>query len=225
MPDAIRVLQEQSIPPVDLAQAAIGPGVGVFSRFRSVIEVSGEPMTVRTALALINEVLGEVLSGEESEFDAETRFALTWFEQYGHGTGDFGDGDLLARAKNTSVDAVVEAGLASSRNGKIVLLPRGQLSADWDPSSDVKLTVWEATQYLILALESSETEAGALLRALGSGMGERARQLAYLLFEICGRRKWADEAVPYNMLATAWPEVVRLAESSSALGPVAEKLF
>lgn len=215
MPNAIRLLQEQSIAPVDLAQAAIGPGISVFSTFRSVIEVTGDPMTVRTALALINEVLGEVLSGEESEFDAETRFALTWFEQYGHKSGPFGDGDLLARAKNTSVDAVVNAGLAVSRDGKLTVLSRERLSSDWNPQTDQHLTIWESTQYLIRSLESSEREAAALLRLMGAGVGERARQLSYLLFEICGRKKWADEAIAYNMLVTAWPEVSRLALTES----------
>jgi putative DNA methylase len=211
MPASVHMLQDQAIAPVDLAQAAIGPGVSVFSRFQSVVEVSGDPMSVKTALALINEVLGEVLSGEEAEFDSPTRFALTWFEQYGHGSGPFGDADLLARAKNTTVQRVIDAGLATSRDGMFQLLGRRLLPEGWDPLTDRTPTVWEACQYLIRALESSESEAALLLRAMGGGAAERARQLAYLLFDTAGRRKLADEAVAYNMLVTAWPELARLA--------------
>jgi putative DNA methylase len=175
-------------------------------------------MSVRTALALINEALAEVLSGEESEFDADTRFALTWFEQYGHNPGLFGDADSLARAKNTAVSGVAEAGVVHSREGKVRLVERWELADGWDPATDPRLTVWETTQHLIRALESSETDAAELLARMGEGLGERARQLAYLLYGICDRKKWAEEAAAYNMLVTAWPEISRLA----AAGPAAE---
>jgi putative DNA methylase len=211
MEPAVRLLQVENIAPVDMAQSAMGPGIAIFSRFSKIIEADGSSMTVRTALALINEVLSEVLSGEESEFDAETRFALTWFEQYGHNPGSFGDADSLARAKNTSVGGVVEAGLVASREGRVRLLERRELSAEWDPAADSRLTVWESTQYLIRALESSEGDAAALLARMGESYGERARQLAYLLYGICDRKKWADDAGAYNMLVTAWPEIARLA--------------
>ncbi len=225
MPPAIRLLQEQNIAPVDMAQSAIGPGVAVFSRYAKVVEADGSAMTVRTALALINEVLSDVLSGEESEFDADTRFAVTWFEQYGHNPGPFGDGDLLAKAKNTTVDGVVRAGLAARRDGRLRLVERGELPEGWDPASDARLTVWETTQYLIRSLESSESDAASLLRRIGGGMGERARQLAYLLYGICDRKKWAEEAGSYNMLVSAWPEVERLAASSLATEGGPERLF
>lgn len=216
MPPAIRLLQEQNIAPVDMAQSAIGPGVAVFSQYAKVVEADGSSMTVRTALALINEVLAEVLSGEESEFDADTRFALTWFEQYGHNPAPFGDADSLARAKNTTVEGVARAGVAASREGRVRLVERAELPDGWDPTADTRLTVWETTQYLIRALESSEMEAADLLRKIGGGMGERARQLAYLLYGICERKKWAEEAGAYNMLVTAWPEIERLAASTQA---------
>jgi len=208
---AIRILQEQNIAPVDMAQSAIGPGIAAFSRYAKVIEADGTPMTVRMALALINEVMSEVLSGEESEFDADTRFALTWFEQFGHNPGAFGDADSLARAKNTTVDGVVKSGVASRRDGTVRLLERHELTTEWDPTSDSRITVWETTQYLIRSLDASEAEAASLLRRIGGGMGERARQLAYLLYGTCDRKKWADEAGAYNMLVTAWPEIERLA--------------
>jgi putative DNA methylase len=216
LPEGVRVLQEQNIAPVDLAQSAIGPGIGVFSRYQRIIEADGSTMTVSSALALINEVLNEVLSGEESEFDADTRFALTWFEQYGHNPGPFGDADSLARAKDTTVAGVAQAGVVVSREGKVRLVERAALADGWDPAADTRLTVWEATQHLIRSLESSESEAAALLRRMGAGFGERARQLAYLLYGVCERRRWADEASAYNMLVTAWPEISRLA----AAGPV-----
>ncbi len=218
MEPAIRLLQLENIAPVDMAQSAMGPGIAIFSRYAKIVEADGTAMTVRTALGLINEVLAEVLSGEESEFDADTRFALTWFEQYGHNPGPYGDAATLARAKNTSVEGVDRAGVVRSRDGKVRLVERSELTDGWDPATDARLTVWETTQYLIRALDSSETEAAALLSRLGGGLGERARQLAYLLYGVCDRKKWADEAGAYNMLVAAWPEVSRLA----AAGPPAE---
>lgn len=218
MEPAVRLLQVENIAPVDLAQSAMGPGIAIFSRYAKVVEADGSAMTVRTALGLINEVLAEVLSGEESEFDADTRFAVTWFEQYGHNPGPFGDGDTLARAKDTTVAGVVDSGIAASRDGKLRLLERRELSESWDPATDARLTVWETTQHLIRALESSESDAGALLARIGPGIGDRARQLAYLLYGLCERKKWADEAGAYNMLVTAWPEISRLA----AAGPTPE---
>ncbi len=215
---AVRVLQLENIAPVDLAQSAMGPGIAIFSRYAKVVEADGSPMRVRAALALINEALAEVLSGEESEFDADTRFALTWFEQYGHNPGPFGDADLLARAKDTTVAGVERAGIVASRDGRVRLVERKELPGSWDPATDTRLTVWETTQHLIRALDASETDAAALLARMGMGVGERARQLAYLLFVLCDRKKWADDAGAYNMLVTAWPEISRLA----AAGPAAE---
>ena len=215
---AVRVLQLENIAPVDLAQSAMGPGIAIFSRYAKVVEADGSPMRVRAALALINEALAEVLSGEESEFDADTRFALTWFEQYGHNPGPFGDADLLARAKDTTVAGVERAGIVASRDGRVRLVERKELPGSWDPATDTRLTVWETTQHLIRALDASETDAAALLARMGMGVGERARQLAYLLYVLCDRKKWADEAGAYNMLVTAWPEISRLA----AAGPAAE---
>jgi putative DNA methylase len=213
---AVRLLQMENIAPVDLAQSAMGPGIAIYSRYARVVEADGASMRVRTALALINEALAEVLSGEESEFDADTRFALTWFEQFGHNPGPFGDADLLARAKDTTVAGVERAGIVASRDGKVRLVERKELSSVWDPATDSRLTVWETTQHLIRVLDSSETEAAALLARMGAGVGERARQLAYLLYGLCDRKKWADEAGAYNTLVTAWPEISRLAAAGPA---------
>jgi putative DNA methylase len=208
-----------------MAQSAIGPGIGIFSRYSKVVEADGQAMSVRTALSLINEVLAEVLSGEVSEFDADTRFAVTWFEQFGHNPGSFGDADTLAKAKNTTVSGVVESGIARNKDGKVSLIERNELSERWNPSDDKRLTVWETTQYLILALEDSEARASELLVKLGTGVSERARQLAYLLYGICDRKKWASEGNSYNMLVTAWPEIEKLARQTPSGSSTTETLF
>ena len=225
MEPAVRILQLENIAPVDLAQSAIGPGIAIFSRYAKVVEADGSEMTVRTALSLINEILSEILSGEESEFDADTRFALTWFEQYGHNPAPFGDADLLARAKDTTVAGVCDSGVAVSRDGKVRLVERSELPEDWDPAKDLRLTVWETVQHLIRSVETSETEAAALLSRLGEGLGERSRQLAYLLYGICDRKKWSEEAGAYNMLVMAWPEISRLAASGTPEAPRPDALF
>jgi putative DNA methylase len=207
LPPAVRTLQNGNIAPVDMAQSAIGPGIKIFSGYSKVVEADGEQMSVRAALRLINEVLGEVLSGEEAELDPDTRFALTWFEQYGHNPGPFGDADVLSKAKDTTVSGVCQSGIAVNRDGKVRLVERKDLPANWDPATDSRLTVWEITQNLIRCLEDSESTAAALLRAVGSGMGERARQLAYLLYGICESKGWAAEGAAYNMLVVAWPDL------------------
>ena len=211
LPKAVKLLQQENIAPVDMAQSSIGPGMKVFSQYSKVIETSGDAMTVRAALILINEVLSETLTGEESELDADTRFALTWFEQFAHNPGPFGDADVLARAKNTTVDGVCAAGIAISQSGKIRLAERSELAPNWDPTTDSRLTVWEITQHLILALDRSEADAARLLRRVGGGMGERAKMLAYLLYGICERKGWASESGPYDTLIKVWPELQRIA--------------
>ena len=215
LPGAIRLLQQQNIAPVDMAQSAIGPGMRIFSRYSKVVEADGSAMPVRTALAHINEVLGEVLSEEESELDADSRFALTWFEQFGYEPGPYGDADVLARAKVTAVDGVVEAGIAESRGGRVRLLRREELEEDWSPAEDKRRTDWEAAQHLIRLLDRSEAEAAGLLGQLG-GVGDRARQLAYLLYAVCEEKNWSEEAVAYNGLITAWPELTRLVATTGA---------
>lgn len=210
LPGTLRRLQHVNIAPVDLAQAAIGPGMAIFSRYAKVVEADGSPMTVRTALALINQALDEILSAQEGDFDADTRFAVTWFEQRGSNEGPYGEADVLARAKNTSVAGMVEAGVLSSRGGKVRLLPREELPKDWDPLTDRRLTAWEATQQLTRRLEvDGEAGAADLLRRLGGDFGEQAKELAYRLYVICERKGWAQQALGYNALVVAWPEIAR----------------
>lgn len=215
LPSALKHLQRGNIAPVDLAQASIGPGMAVFSRFSRVMESSGTAMTVRTALALINQTLDEILAEQEGEFDADTRWALAWFEQHGMEEGEFGVAETLSKAKNTAINGLVEDGIVSARGGKVKLISRNDMSEDWDPSKDKRLTIWEATQYLIRALDQKGEEGAAdLLRKLG-GLGETTRDLAYRLYSICERKKWAQEALAYNSLVIAWPEITKLAQATA----------
>lgn len=225
LPDALRTLQQGNIAPVDLAQSAIGPGMAVFTRYAKVMESDGSAMTVRTALALINQVLDEVLAEQEGDFDGDTRWAISWFEQFGTESGPYGDAETLSKAKNTAVSGLVEAGIIEARRGKVRLLPRDNLPDDWDPATDRRLTVWESTQHLIRALEKDgERGAAVILRRLGAGMGESARDLAYRLYAVCDRMKWAKEALAYNSLIISWPEIASLAYKAEQRAR-AEKLF
>ncbi|MDE0170778.1 MAG: DUF1156 domain-containing protein [bacterium] len=220
LPQAVRLLQDQTIAPVDMAQSAIGPGMEVFSQYAKVLEADGSSMKVRTALAIINEALEEVLSAEETEFDSDTRWALTWYEQFGGDPAPFGDAETLSKAKNTSVVGVVQAGIAESKAGKVRLISRDELDEEWDPLTDRRLTVWEVAQHLIARLGNSETEAAELLRKVGGGMGDRARRLAYLLYQVADRKRRSDDAVAYNGLIQAWHDIERRAVARQ--GPVAQ---
>jgi putative DNA methylase len=218
LPVALRRLQQGNIAPVDFAQAAIGPGMAVFSRYSRVLEATGRPMKVRTALGLINQVLTEVLAEQEDEFDNETRWAVAWFEQYGFGEGDFGQAELLSKAKVTTVSGLVEAGIVASRGGKVRLLRPEELPKDWDPERDRDFTVWEATHHLLRVYyheKGGDQATAALLRKMGS-RGDLARELAYRLYSVCERRRWSQEALAYNALVLGWPEVARLARERVA---------
>lgn len=211
LPDALKKLQHGNIAPVDLAQAAIGPGMAVFSGFSRVVESDGSLMGVRKALQLINQALDEVLAEQESEYDAETRWAVAWFEQFGINEGAFGTAETLSKAKNTSVSGMDEAGVTTSRAGKVRLLRRDELPVDWDPATDRRLTVWEVAQHLIRALDTGgDTAAASLFRKVG-GLAEVARDLAYRLYTTSERKGWTQEALAYNSLVVAWPEIKRLA--------------
>jgi putative DNA methylase len=207
LPPALRDMQQGNIAPVDLAQAAIGPGMAVFSRYKKVLETDGSPMRVRTALALINQGLDEVLSELESEFDPDTRWALAWFEQYQFDEGPYGEAEVLATAKALSISHLAEAGILRSRAGKVRLHRREELSEDWDPSTTGRLTVWEVTQHLIRRLDQKGETETANLKAKVGGLAETARDLAYRLYTLCERKGWAEEAGYYNSLVVAWPSM------------------
>jgi putative DNA methylase len=213
LPEAVRLLQTGNIAPVDIAQSTIGPGIKVFTRYARVVEADGSGMPVADALAIINDVLGEVLDGEEAELDADTRFASTWYAQFGYSAGPSGDADGQARAKNTSLSGIGAAGIGEARGGSFRLFKRSELDPEWDVVADTRLTVWEATQHLVAALERSETEAADLLHRLG-GYGDRARQLAYVLFQKATDKGWAEEAGAYNGLILAWPTLQSMGSST-----------
>jgi len=216
LPEALRNLQRGSIAPVDLAQSAIGPGMAVFTRYSKVMETDGSPMSIRTALGIINQVLDEVLAEQEGEFDSDTRWALSWFEQFGMKEEAFGVAETLSKAKNTAVNGLVDAGVIVAKSGKVRLLKRDEIPDDWDPATDRRLTVWESVQHLIRVLETQgEEPAGDLVKKLGS-QAETCRDLAYRLYSVCERKKWAEEALAYNGLVIAWPELVRLSLASNA---------
>lgn len=208
---ALRRLQQGSIAPVDFAQAAIGPGMAVFSVYSAVLEADGKPMLVRTALTLINQALDEFLAEQEGEYDGDTRWALTWFEQYGHNEAAYGVAETLSRAKNTSVDGLSEAGIVEARAGKVRLYRRDELDTNWDPTQDKRLTAWESASHLIYALENGGEESAAELLAKLGPIAEVARDLAYRLYTVCERKGWSQDALGYNMLVVAWPRLKELA--------------
>ncbi|MXX47640.1 MAG: DUF1156 domain-containing protein [Chloroflexi bacterium] len=214
-PDDLSHLQRSNIAPVDLAQASIGPGMRIFTEYREVLNADGSAMTVREALALINATLDEVLAEQEGDFDADSRWALTWFEQHGFDEGEFGDAEQLSKAKNTSPDGLVQAGVIESRRGKVRLYRPSELADDWDAASDSRLTVWEMTHHLIRLLESEGEPAAAELAAALGAQAETARDLAYRLYVVSDRKKRAEDARQYNALVQSWSEIMRLAQLPS----------
>jgi putative DNA methylase len=216
LPVALIHLQRGNIAPVDLAQAAIGPGIAVYTRYSKVIDAEGKPLSVRDALALINQTLDEALAEQEGDFDADSRWALTWFEQSGFSEGEYGVAEQLSKSKNTSVAGMVEAGIVESKRGKVRLLKPRELSADWDPLTDKRLTHWETAHQLIRILEAGgEGVAAEIIAKLGS-KAEVARELCYRLYTLCERKKRAAEALSYNGLVQSWPEITRLAREVGA---------
>ena len=211
LPKALAHLQSSNIAPVDLAQASIGPGMAIYTRYAKVLDAQGQPLTVRDALALINQTLDEALAEQEGDFDADTRWALAWFEQSGFDEDEYGVAETLSKAKDTSVSGMVDAGILASGRGKVRLLKPAELPADWDPSTDSRLTTWEMVHQLIHVLESDGESAAAQLVAQLGAQAETARELCYRLYTICERKKRNAEALSYNGLVQSWPEITRLA--------------
>lgn len=213
LPPAIAELQAANIAPADMPQSAIGPGMGVFSRTKAVLESDDSPMSVKTALQLINRELDEYLGGIEGEFDSESRFAITWFQQNGIGKGDYGVADNLARARGISVESVKHAGIVESAAGKVRILTRDELDEEWEPDSDGHLTVWECLQHLVKAHERDgiSHDTAVLLKKIGS-QAEAVKDLAYCLYDIsANKRKEAGEATAYNALIADWAELTKAA--------------
>ena len=211
LPAALAHLQAGNIAPVDLAQAAIGPGMAVFTRYAKVLDsATGKDVTVREALAAINEVLDQALAEQEGDFDGDTRWALAWFEQNGFFDGEYGVAETLSKAKNTSIGALAEDGILESKRGKVRLFKPSELADDWDPTTDQRLTTWEMVHHLIRLLEAGGESAAAVLVAKLGSKAEVARELAYRLYVIAERKKRASEALSYNGLVQSWPEIQRL---------------
>jgi putative DNA methylase len=230
LPDALRKLQQGAIAPVDLPQAAIGPGMAVFSRYARVIENDGSTMTVRSALARINEILDQALNEQEGDFDNATRFAIAWYRQHGYMKGDFGSADNIARARNTSVETMVHEGVLTSAAGKVQLLKPTELPEDYDVLADARLGVWEVLHHLIASLERGGLPAaGDFLRDVearpdGAVDVELVKELAFLLFSIAEKNGRTQDALAFNTVATAWPDISDAARSGVA-SSVAQSSF
>jgi putative DNA methylase len=181
-------------------------------------------LSVREALALINQTLDEALAEQEGDFDADTRWALAWFEQSGFDEGEFGVAEVLSKAKVTSVAGMVEAGILASNRGKVRLLRPDELRDGWDPSTDARLTVWEMVHHLVRALDRGEAAAADLVAQLGS-KADTARELAYRLYTLCERKKRAAEALAYNALVQSWPELARLSRETASVTPAQGELL
>jgi putative DNA methylase len=218
LPPALRHLQQGNVAPVDFAQAAIGPGMAVFSRYAAVLESSGQPMSVRSVLALINGMKDDLLGESVEELYKDTRWAVLWFEEQGFDWGEAGKANLLANAQATAVNGLVSAGILEIRGSQVRLLRPEQLPADWDPLEDARPTVWEVTHQLLRVYyhEKKGDEATAvLMRKLGS-KADVARDLAYKLFTVCEKQKRSLEAQSYNALVLGWPDLLRLAQARPA---------
>ena len=213
--ESVASLQAAAVAPVDLAQAAIGPGMSVYSRYSRILEADGSVMSVGTALSTINEVLDEILAAQESDFDPDTRWAITWYGEHGYRDAPFGGAESLATAKNVSVGWLQEAGIVIAERGKVRLMARDEIPSDWDPRTDKRLTVWEVCQHLARSLDRDGEEAAAeILRQVG-GLAAPARELAYRLFAVADSKGWTREAQALNGLVVAWPELEKLRDDAA----------
>lgn len=209
--------EHSPVAPVDLSQAIIGPGMAIFSRYDAVLEADGSPMSVKTALQLINRFLAE------DDFDADTQFCLHWFEQHGWETGKFGEADTLARAKGTSVEGVRHAGVIEAGGGNVRLFRWRELDRDWDPTSDSRIPIWQVLHQMILAYQTEGDSGAAKLYAPLAGTTEAARQLAYRLYTLCERKGWAEDARAYNEVVAGWSGIESVA--AQVKGPIQKTLF
>ena len=224
LPDALRKLQQGQIAPVDLPQAAIGPGMAVFSRYSAVLEPDGSAMSVRSALARINEILDQVLNEQEGDFDLTTRFSIAWYRQHGYASGRYGDAELLANARGVAVQSLDRDGVLISRAGTVQLIRPANLGVGYDPLGDAHISTWEVLHHLIRVLEADGiTPAGDLLReALARPDAaidpDLVKELAHLLFRIAEANRWTKDALSFNTLVTSWPEILEVARAARQRG-------
>jgi putative DNA methylase len=223
LPEALRNLQQGSIAPVDMAQAAIGPGMAIFSRYTRVVEPSGEDMSVRDALRAINGVLDEVLSAQEGDFDDDTRWCVTWFETHGFDVSQYGEAETLASAKNASVASLARAGVISSGGGRVKLLSPDELPEGYDPRTDDRISLWEIVLHMARALSEHGLDAAGRILAGAESRGldmTAAHELAYLLYAISEKRGLTQSGILFNTLGSSWPEV-RAAATNAVAQPEA----
>ncbi|OQB47593.1 MAG: hypothetical protein BWY00_01230 [Firmicutes bacterium ADurb.Bin153] len=214
LPWALDNLREGGIAPVDLAQAAIGPGMAVYSRYKAVLEADGSKMSVRTALQIINQELEIWLTSLEGDLDKDTRFCVAWFEQFGMSEASFGEADVLARAKNTATGRIEEKGLIKSAKGKVRIVNSKELSGDIVPSDDI--SIWMCVQHMLRALnESGESGVAEVIEKIGTSKAEAARSLAYRLYKIAEDKKLIEDALAYNSLVSSWMDIKEQAEEMS----------
>ena len=211
LPPALADLQKSNIAPVDFAQAAIGPGMAIYTRYARVLEADGSPMPVRSALVEINRMLDETLARQEGDLDPDTRFCVAWYEQYGMGERAYGEAEVLFSAKNTSFEGLQRAGVVVGGKGQVRLRRRDELDPDWNPKTDRRITDWEGAQHLTRSLTAERgggvAEAARLVLGMGAERAEKARTLAYRLYSLAERKRWAEEAHAYNILVTSWPQI------------------
>ena len=209
LPEALRTLMQGAIAPVDLAQAAIGPGISVFSRYAKVREADGSDMSVRDALQLINATLDEVLGEQESDLDSDTRFAVRWYRQYGWKADSSGIADQLARSSDTSLAELQRGGIFEAKGGKARLLSPTQLNEEWDPAADEHVSVWEATVRLAAVLAKDGVDKVAeLLPAVGEKVSlDAVKELGFLLFHEAEKNKDTDDAILFNGLVSSWGDL------------------
>lgn len=221
LPEALKHLQAANIAPVDLSQAFLGPGISIFSQFDSVLETDGEPMRVRSALSLINDVLGEIVEGQEGSFDAATRFAITWFQAHGFEVGEYDDALKFANRFNIPINSMEKDGVLFAKRGEVRLRSRIELSHDNDPAQDERPTLWEATQHLVHSLDvSGELGAAKIMRRYRETQPDipldRAREVAYRLYGICMQQRWTQEARYYNALVLSWSDIEAVSQTEGS---------
>jgi putative DNA methylase len=216
LPEAIDKIRKAGVGPVDMQQSVIGPGMGVFSRYSRVLEDDDSVMPVKTALALINRAWGEIENEADADYDPETQVALAWFGSYGFDARASGDLISMANAKNIPSETLFKSGVFANMSGKAALTERAALPADWQPSKDSSLTVWECVQHTARVLNAADGggEAAAKLVAQMGNKGEAARALAYRLFQIATDKGWASEALVYSELAQEWPKLEDIASKA-----------
>lgn len=225
LPVALRTLMQGGIAPVDLAQAAIGPGISVFSRYSRVREANGSDMSVKDALLLINATLDEVLGEQESDFDPETRFAVRWYRQYGWGEENSGTADQLARSSDTSIGALERGGIFEAKGGKARLLSSSQLESDWDPAADDHVSVWEATVRLAatMAKDGADKVAELLPTVQDRVSLDAVKELGFLLFKEAEKKKDGEDALLFNSLVSAWGDLSEQARRIASIPRAAQQ--